>query len=217
MTSDNSQRSAQILKRLRVLGMDIPEGSHTQRLYRKRGVHSPNGWVWHVVDADGNPLGIGSADRMTKVVVARNLDITRDSEGNTTVALPRRTSTQEDTPRQSRNKAVRIQGIQVVEVLLEDTPDVTPEHSTFTFSFRPHVAEIRYERASSGVWELTDIRVTGRPLNKDRNGVDLQNHRIHHVCYTDVTGKGGIQRAKTPAWVVDLATQYADITNIPDL
>lgn len=108
---------------------------------------------------------------------------------------------------------IRDTGVRVVELTVDNVPDITPEQSYISFHLRPSMLELRYGSEGVDAWKLVEISVTGRGVNSKDGSVNLASRRTHSVTYTDLTGKGGIHKAVTPKWVVDLATKYA---NDPD-
>ncbi len=104
---------------------------------------------------------------------------------------------------------IRDTGVRVVELTVDNVPDITPEQSYISFHLRPSTLELRYSSDGLGAWKLVEVATTGRGVNSKDGSVNLTSRRTHSVTYTDLTGKGGIHKAVTPKWVVDLAAKYA--------
>jgi len=104
---------------------------------------------------------------------------------------------------------IRDESTRVVELVVDDAPDVTPEQSNVTFTVRPSMLTLSYAATGLSSWKLASVTVTGRSVTKDGT-INLASRRTHLTTYTDLTGKGGIHVAVTPKWVVDLAAKYGD-------
>lgn len=99
-------------------------------------------------------------------------------------------------------------GSRLITMRVTGAPDIDPEQSYISYHVRPTMASLRYV-LTDGVWVLEDIEVRGRAVDSKSGNVNPTTRRTHGVVYRDLTGKGGIQKAKTPAWVVKLAKTYA--------
>lgn len=103
--------------------------------------------------------------------------------------------------------AIRDESTRVVELVVDGAPNITPEQSYVKFTVRPSMLTLSYAASGLDSWKLASVTVTGRSVSKDGT-VNLASRRTHLTTYTDLTGKGGTQVAKTPKWVVDLAAKY---------
>lgn len=106
--------------------------------------------------------------------------------------------------------AIRDDSTRIVELVVDNAPDVTPEQSYIQFTMRPSMLSLRYVAANLDEWKLVDVTVVGRAVNSKDGTVNLASRRTHQVNYTDLTGKGGIHKAVTPKWVIDLAAKFAN-------
>ena len=61
--------SERLLKRIREMGVDVPDGARIQRTYAGRTMRSGGAWSWFVVGPDGRALDIGS-QHPVKVLLA---------------------------------------------------------------------------------------------------------------------------------------------------
>lgn len=101
----------------------------------------------------------------------------------------------------------------VVELRVENAPDVPKENTTLTTALRPSNLEVRYT-LDGGAWRVYEVNVSGRPVLRDGT-VSMTNMRKVHARYTDFTGSAKNSVLTTPQWVVDFVVQYNDPTTLP--
>ena len=106
-------------------------------------------------------------------------------------------------------RVVEDTGDRMVTVYVTGAPDITPDQSYITFNIRPSTASLRYA-ISDGRWVLEDVEVRGRSVDTRTGQINKATRRTYGVVYRDLTNKGGIQKARTPDWVVTLAKNYTN-------
>lgn len=209
--------STRLLRLLRSLGLDVPEGSRVVRLNGTKDHRHEGLWSWSVFGPDDTDLGIGSEYAMVKLLSVSQ--VTTEKLGDDIVLVPvRNMAGRARKPMKVMLEPVEYEGVQTLKLRVDYAPDITPEYSTVQYGFRAERAVLRYVRSTvESPWKLSDIRVIGRRTRKDLGvGAVLGNSQAYiSTTYTDLTGTNGLQRGKTPPWVIELAQQYADADTIP--
>lgn len=79
--------SQKLLTRLRSLGVEIPEGATIRRTYAGTWQKAQGANVWHMVNARGDYLTIGSQFTVTELNKAKNISASRDGHGDINVDI----------------------------------------------------------------------------------------------------------------------------------
>lgn len=90
----------------------------------------------------------------------------------------------------------------------DGVPDLTPEESNSIYTYRPFMVELEYTSEGNGKLALTSATTVSRMVNKETGQVQTNTKRQFRTHFTDLAGKGGIHKAITPPWLVDLAKKY---------
>lgn len=207
-----SNIALRLVKRLRTLNLDIPEGSKAVRLHPCEADRALGAWSWGLVDSTGAELHIGGWHSMTQTLRAPHIITEHYERDVEIVPIYHETSPREEDSVIKLN-VIRDDGTRMVDLVVDDAPDITPEQSYIQFGIRPSMLSLRYTSSGTDPWTLADVTVTGRAVNAKDGTVNLASRRTHSVTYTDLKGSGGIHKAVTPKWVIDLASKYG---NTPD-
>jgi hypothetical protein len=109
------------------------------------------------------------------------------------------------------------EGTRVLRGDITGAPDVTPEQSCLTTTFRPESILLEYVSNGLSGWRLKEVTVSGRLVNK-AGEVNRTTRRQQHATWADLTGSGKTHKAVTPKWVVDLARKYmTDPDSVPHI
>lgn len=70
--------SVRLLRKLRALGLELPEGARLVRTNPSPAARNAGAWCWCAVDGDGRDLRIGSQVPMGELLRASALEANRD-------------------------------------------------------------------------------------------------------------------------------------------
>jgi hypothetical protein len=97
-----------------------------------------------------------------------------------------------------------------VALTVDNAPDIPHEFTTLRSTLRPASMEVFYA-ASNGVWQIVQIKVSGRPVMQD-GSVSMASSRRNHARFLSFGADG---EGKTPPWVLEFAAKYSDPNDLP--
>lgn len=90
----------------------------------------------------------------------------------------------------------------------DGVPDLTAEESNSEYRYRPLMLELYYASEGDGKLTLMSVETISRRVSKETGHPQVGTRRTFRHHYTDLTGKGGIHKAVTPPWIVELNKKY---------